>query len=1410
MLPARFELIRQISSGGLYDTFLALDRVTSRQVLVKRPAEISNISIEERNALLRKSYSILKLLKHRGIVMPCALVEEGGRSHVAYPYYDEQRWVSLSPELFLEHYRTLLVQMCTILDFVHAMGFVHSDIKKANWLCLRRESGLRVLLTDFDFAVRSGSKPNRRIFGSLGFMAPEVLRDEIVLPQSDHFSFGRMLFELVSHATPKEELSLPNILTSGLEEQQITGDQVRAGFEPLVPFINKLLKKHYEDRPSSLGVQLQTEQSFLGVQLSTYQNRLIQDVVAAHLRRRRQEEEAAEESLERYLPREAGIFGIPSELLLDLFNLAEMNFFGKARIFAGWLADSAVNRHGSCWHVEITVRLVGDFYRRFKILGEPTVDPANGVEQWKRIRRALRFKVKNQFLKAAALLSPIVQAVRMSDSVASRKLLAQLLLKMGESLQFANMRAEGKKCFREAWELGELSDLRRIRLMLEEADLESFSHGGMSYRKVLMQAYALAQRRERSDLRACVLIRQIWLDHTEGRQYVALQRAKTLERFCARHNLYTRRASALSGMGSIYWILGRLQDAVDVFQEGLRANPEQVSRGVRNILAANLGALQHDLGDYRKVVNTLLPFTRQSLSINEVQYRSQALANIQAAYAFQGKYDLAEDMSNQEFWLPSQRSDLGGIGRYYIGRGSTLLRAGRYHDAESNLRQSVELLSSLSNTALLGRAEMYLATLRTWQGHYEVARQHLSSARTLINLNSDKLHSLDLDILSLAIEFDEGVSDSISERLKRLYQECLGLPYYLGAAYCLYYLVYVGRPFDAVRLAATSAELMKYMTGSGGVFGAAVAQHLRAYTESEPSQDGVDIGELKKAFVMYENAHLYFYSITVARQVAEYYKRHGHPKLADKFIEEALFHADQLDNTRLKSQLEAARLDILGEIGEPIPERDVLYRISTLLGGLTDYRPAVEQLLHYAIDLTGAERGAIILADDEGRNLRVESSYECDSQSVADIVAISRNVIRSVFDKAKVLFVENALDDKATKSYKSVVMHNILSIACAPLVVEGKVIGALYLDHHSLPGLFTSDDRETVEAIANFIAVALLQARLVRSLRNQNLDHQYLLRNQGIENQFLTRSRTTLDIIDKIPMIASSEACVLLLGESGTGKEILAKSIHDQSPRKDGPFVRLNCASLGGEMLEANLFGVEKGVATGVASREGVLQAADGGTLFLDEIGDMPLTTQAKLLRVLELKQFEKLGTNKTIETDIRLVAATNKDLNKLIDQNQFRADLMYRINTIEIKIPPLRERPDDVKLLLDHFADVFARGRKVTFTSTATAALTRYSWPGNVRELRNFVENASVMSKSRVVDIDALPDEISKNYVNTMSLGIRSLTAEAEKQLIEKVLAKNNWNQAAAARELGLSYATLQRKIKKYGIKRPDDNSFN
>jgi len=342
----------------------------------------------------------------------------------------------------------------------------------------------------------------------------------------------------------------------------------------------------------------------------------------------------------------------------------------------------------------------------------------------------------------------------------------------------------------------------------------------------------------------------------------------------------------------------------------------------------------------------------------------------------------------------------------------------------------------------------------------------------------------------------------------------------------------------------------------------------------------------------------------------------------------------------------------------------------------------------------------------------------------------------------------------------------------------------------------------------NIDKLALIVKRALAG-RELEIRHNLLTEELNLKNSFesiIGKSAEMQKIFHIVRKAATSKASVLITGESGTGKELIANALHNLSNRKENPFIKVHCAALSESLLESELFGHEKGAFTGaIARKRGRFELANNGTIFLDEIGEIDQNVQIKILRVLQDKKFERVGGEETLEVDVRVIAATNRDLEKEIAEHRFREDLFYRLNVVHIQVPPLRERKDDIPLLLTSFLNEFAKENKKNITgfdSRAKAALYKYDWPGNIRQLRNCVESAVVMCSSSEITLEDLPPNISgSDDSNMISIPCGIPLDEAEKILIQQNLAANKGNKTKTAEVLGIGRKTLHRKLEEYGL---------
>ena len=423
----------------------------------------------------------------------------------------------------------------------------------------------------------------------------------------------------------------------------------------------------------------------------------------------------------------------------------------------------------------------------------------------------------------------------------------------------------------------------------------------------------------------------------------------------------------------------------------------------------------------------------------------------------------------------------------------------------------------------------------------------------------------------------------------------------------------------------------------------------------------------------------------------------------------------------------------------------------------------------------------------------------------------------TVLQSGEAIMAQNAIEDSQLGGRDSKGDIHATSVIVAPICGHKQVLGAIHLYSTRLDMTPDPLDLEFTLAVAKPVGVALENLRqrdaLADDLNLVQAQTVELIKLLGAESEIVGASTAIEKVNQEIVRAAPSRSTVLIRGESGVGKELVARAVHYASPRSEGPFVCLNCAALTETLLESELFGHEKGAFTGATTRKrGKFEAADGGTLMLDEIGEMSPTIQAKFLRVLEGHAFERVGGSEPIRADVRVIAATNRDLEKDVEEKLFRRDLYFRLHVIEILVPPLRKRPDDIPLLAEHFLQKYNQetGRRIRgFTHEALDALVHYRWPGNVRELKNVIERAVVLTQGEYLEVDDLTlsnlgtvgDSVTGMMVKEQQYEPRSL-ADMERIHIEATLNATDWNKSRTASILGIERSTLDRKIKRYELK--------
>ncbi len=525
-----------------------------------------------------------------------------------------------------------------------------------------------------------------------------------------------------------------------------------------------------------------------------------------------------------------------------------------------------------------------------------------------------------------------------------------------------------------------------------------------------------------------------------------------------------------------------------------------------------------------------------------------------------------------------------------------------------------------------------------------------------------------------------------------------------------------------------------------------------------------------------------------------------------------------------------SKLEMNNKLENKIKLKDLLIDLIASLEKSFNIDEIFEFVMKKMSEYFDIARGMLVTFENDELNiLSVKMAFNISEDEMQrGIYKVGEGIVGSVVKNGKPISIKNLHEEKSFLNRMQIKRNkNIpISFIAVPLKIEGVVIGVLAVEQKFENENRLKETEEILVILANFIAGKIKNFNFLlkekENLIEENVNlKQELSKNYSFSN-IIGKNRKMIEIFKLIESVADSVASILILGESGTGKELIAKAIHYNSSRRDAPFISINCASIPETLLESELFGYKKGAFTGaVSDKKGKFQLANGGTLFLDEIGDMPLYLQAKILRALQEKEIEPLGSETKVKVDVRLISATNKPIDEWVKEGKFREDLFYRINVIEIKIPPLRERKDDIPILANYFLKKYAEknGRKIkAISEDALILMQSYKWPGNVRELENIIERAVLLCDGDEITKENLPDyiksaeelpeiyiskwidKIIQNPVNNgkvYDLVINNI----EKELLSKTLIKFGRNQLQTSDFLGINRNTLRAKIEKYGL---------
>lgn len=471
---------------------------------------------------------------------------------------------------------------------------------------------------------------------------------------------------------------------------------------------------------------------------------------------------------------------------------------------------------------------------------------------------------------------------------------------------------------------------------------------------------------------------------------------------------------------------------------------------------------------------------------------------------------------------------------------------------------------------------------------------------------------------------------------------------------------------------------------------------------------------------------------------------------------------------------------------------ELLYNISQKLNNLEYEEGLIEETLDLVINVVDAERGLFAKYNEYTKNFEIIAARNLKKETITDLSSFSSGILQKVVELKKPFLYHDVQSDPTISQFDSVQLHKIKSVLGVPIIKDNNMWGVILVDSQLNRREFTEENLVFLDFFSNLVSLALDKILNLQKLQNENLYLRNQLQNVYRIPEIIGESEQIKKLFQLIHKVAVTDATVLILGESGTGKELVAKAIHNLSHRKDKPYIAQFCGSIPDTLLESELFGYKKGAFTGATTdKKGLFEVASGGTFFLDEIADISPALQAKLLRVIQNKEIIRLGDTKPISVDVRIITATNKDLKQLVNENKFREDLFYRLNVFPIEIPPLRERREDIPLLVNHFIKKYSTN-EIKVSPEALKKLQNFYWPGNVRQLENVIQRSLILCDSNVLH----PDHIVIEDEDSL-LDFRGTLEDFEKLLLLKRLKEYHGNRTQTAKSLGVSVRWVQLKLK-------------
>jgi transcriptional regulator with GAF, ATPase, and Fis domain/serine/threonine protein kinase len=1370
-----YQLLSLLAEHPPFQVWHGLNTATGEACLVKILQRDGSPDFQAATNLVSGAFYRQLDIHCRMIVVARRIANHNGSLAIEYPFLDGADWQPLSPALLAKHWFELIPQVVLVVDYLHLRGLVHADLKLENFLVARINDKLELKLIDLDFLQTENSKPEGVVFGTPGHIAPELLANDRIVAQSDIYSLGISMQRL-----------LPVSDTERLPETACDLDLLRN-------LIADLTTPDAVLRPRHLIDALARHQLLPADSLEPLNKRLLAMLAVGKLAGRSRES-LRSKGLAKFTSIELRLFGLPQEFHQSSQLAARRSLSRTLSIWRHLISESHVGRQAEFFGIEPSDPLLFTALDQLDhIIGKKTDGDIVALTPEVALKQAQACYASSEPLRGMRIIAAILDDPSQADSRSIEEKV-QLFAQAAKCATGANRQRDAAMWYQKAAELatGEERQSWFNEALASLARASQFAEG----KSLLAKARSDASFVDGSAHSLWLLRTEAWIAQIEGRLDEAEEILLHIEMRSKAMGIYVLHLIAIYMRAVIAFRRGDLAVSLELAEQSIRLTrehgfPERAVPVLIFVAQINSGMSQY----VRSIRNgrRALELARQTQQSSMISAAEQVIS---AGYARLVRPHKAR------FWLQQMQFDyqFGSTGNpaqgYYPNAGFIYNAEGNVNLAKAQLSHALSLSLERSDKRNTLKAYQNLIELALWQGQYQSSKVYAERAAELSRDVKDRIVELecaqqdDFRIHLTGGRSDKSIAEIASELAKRRSVYC--------AITGIFYLLFLSEPIPADLLELAASIRGRRGTGPVPLF-TATFELLREYDTKvqypRPTQNG-----WRQAYQALSSGNQYFLAMLAALKVAELYIDSGSYKRARNYLVQAKKHALSLENQTMAEEIEQRIKNVEEKAGPQSSLIDSLLAVSAMMKDLASYRQVLDQLLRFAVDQTGAERGIIFLKRPDRPGLQPVASYNCDAASVRDLGDFSATIPLNSITSLSPVFIENAMEDSRTRQYQSVVAHNILSVAAIPLMHEKNAIGVLYLDHHALPALFGKDDQKLMAAISNFIVVTILQSKDLLVTKEKASQFQTELQKVGLAPKLVTQDPHMLELMKRLPKIAQSSVSILIVGETGTGKEILCEEIRQHSLRANGPFIKMNCAGLTPTLLDAELFGVAKGAATGTLPRPGHFERADGGTLFLDEIADMPQEMQTKLLRVLEYPQFERVGGTESISVDVRSIFATHQDLDELVKAGKFRKDLYHRIAKVVIEIPPLRERRGDIPLLIEYFTDLFSVNKlPPRLTNETYALLLSHPWPGNIRQLRHTIEYCCLFFAGEEVAPSQLPAKILKDRATTDVAG--QAIIEAERDRIKAALDRSDGNQSKAAKSLGMSLGSFRRRMKKYGL---------